>query len=525
AASLRGCVGAWLPASVLEAPVSVLEAQASLLEAPASLLEAPVSVLEAQASVLEAQASVLEAPASVRFCNTFQINRQILTYVVYSLTFGYLILFSIFNTIYLQGNQYFNTIDLQSTPAFEPSQYLRSNYDIKNVSVKHIKVAAIHLTVLFATNNRLNLPKAKRHCELLPIPGASTLFLACAGVDDPDVELSMYVVVTVMLGALPTVAWSRAFRRSTSKVILMFWLLLLAVGHTFYALTITSPRFPFQICPKNNIEPLPTTNFQAPFLDQSWRDSFSSLVSTAQNSSQSPRNSSLSACLYSCFATSGYLGRNTREISVWDGNYAKHPFLKHRPELRLGGTIFWWFYTFLAFLTILTTEGKGRLPNWLHKLLFSIEYCRQPQASKWKWKTVTIIAIKRTKVSTVTTDSSEAPSSNSIHITVLKVLQVLTQLASAGVFCGTIIYQETQNARAWSILSQEPLAAVGQWSNVAVVLLVLVAAGVGRIWAGTGAGSAVVKEGRMLKKGTEGLDKDGIEESDEESQWRMGYAW
>lgn len=515
-----------------------------------------------------------------RFCNMLQIDRQIITNAVYIVTFSYLILFSIFNSLYLQ-----------KTPAFKP--YQPDHYDLENVAVKHIGcsfsisgyyertpryisylllvftivirnhkwlatgaaasvltysgVAAIHLIVLFATNNRLNLPKAKSHCESLPIPGANTSFIACAGVNDPDLSLGMNIVIIVMLGALPTVAWSVTFRRSTSKAILLLWLLLLAVGHTFYVLTNSNPNSHFQICPMDYVEPLPMATFQAPFLDQSWRDSFSSLVSTAQQSFQSPRNSSTPACIYSCFATTGYLGRKTQDIGVWDDVAVQHPVLKSDAAHRLGGIIFWWFYTLLAFIILFTTEKKGLLPRWFHKLLFSIEYRQQPRSSRWKWKTVMNIAIKGTKDSITTTDSSEATTSVKIHdMTALKVVQLFTQLVSVGAFCGTIIAQETQNAHKWSTLSRKPFAAIGQWGNLAVVLLVLVAAGVGRIWADTEAGSAVVKksagwmiESRNGKKGKAGstgksnLDdndywRDGededVETEREDWNWRIGYA-
>lgn len=290
----------------------------------------------------------------------------------------------------------------------------------------------------------------------------------------------------------------------------------MAVGHTFYALTINGLREPFQICPKDYIEPLPMANFQAPFLDRSWRDSFASLVSTGQKSSQSPRNSSSPACIYSCFATSGYIGRQIQDIGVWDGFRVQHPVMKSNAAHRRGGVISWWAYTLLAFLTLVTTEKKGRLPKGLHQLLFSIEYRQNSLASRWKWKPVTNIVIKGTKDSIITTDSFEATKLVKIQITVLKVVQIFTQLVSVGAFCGSIVIQETQNAQFWSTLSQEPFTAVGQWSNLAVVLLVLVAAGVGRIWAGTGAGSAVVEEERR--------PKEGIEESEGDWDCRIGYA-
>ena len=303
---------------------------------------------------------------SFQMLQSFSLKRRVdgqeITNAVYIVIFSYLILFSIFNSLYLD-----------IPPASEI--YQPDHYEVENVTIKPVGcsflisdyyertpryicylllmftvvirnhkwlaagaaasvltysgVAAIHLIILFATNDRLNLPKAKLHCESLPIPGASAPFLACAGVNDPDVALSMTIVSSVMLGALPVVAWSTTFKRSTSKAILIFWLLLLAVGHTFYALTTTSPSNSFQICPQDHMEPLPRASYQAPLLDQSWRDSFSSVVS----SSQSPRNSSSPACIYSCFATAGYIGRKPQDITVWDGVAAQHPFQKTLPPI------------------------------------------------------------------------------------------------------------------------------------------------------------------------------------------------
>lgn len=496
--------------------------------------------------------------------------------------FVYLILFSIFNSLRLQeglplkpGQPYHCDVENVAVKLVSCSFSISSYYErtprcicylllvftvvIRNHEwlaagaaasvLTYSGVAAIHLIILFATNNKLNVPKAKSHCESLPIPGSSTPFVACAGVSDPDLSLSMTIVGSVMLGALPILAWSTTFRRSTSKVILIFWLLLLAVGHTFYALTEFDTGLHFQICPKDYIQPHPTANYQAPFLDQSWRDSFSSLVSTAQQSSQFPRNDSSPACIYSCFATPGYPGRKTQDIRVWDGVSVKNPVLKSLETNRLCAVMFWWAYTLLAFLTFFTTEKKQRLPKVFHKLLFSIDYRQQPLASRWKWKTVTNIAIKGTEDSVITTDSTEATTSVKIHITVLKVVQFFTQLISVIAFCGFTIIEETQHAQEWSVLSQEPFAAIGQWGNLVVVLLVLVAAGLSRIWAGTGAKSGVVEEERRLENGIEepekgkawsrrenSLDDDAksdcwrdgedgdVETEKEDWDWHIGYA-
>ena len=60
----------------------------------------------------------------------------------------------------------------------------------------------------------------------------------------------------------------------------------------------------------------------------------------------------------------------------------------------------------------------------------------------------------------------------------LNAVQILTLLVGVVVFCGSILDQETQNTQQWSSLSQEPFAAIGPWGNLAVVILVLVAAGI-----------------------------------------------
>ena len=495
-----------------------------------------------------------------RFCNILRIDRESAVCLV---TFIYLILFSAFNSLKFEmpldlkpyqpkfdelRNELQNLAVKDARCSFSISDYnattpryicyllLVFTIIIRNHKwlaagaaasvLTYSGVAAIHLVILFATNNMLKPQEAKTYCKSLPIPGANTSFVACAGVTDPDVGVSMTFVTSVILGALPTVAWSQTFRRSTRKAILLLWLLLLAVGHTFYALTQSNPRRQFQICPKDYIEPLPKVNFQAPFLDQSWSDSFSSLDSTAQPSSQSPRNSSSPACIYSCFATTAYFGRKNQNLVVWQVfppvGPVHSPIPKNNATHRRFAITAWWAYTFLVALALFTTARKGRLAKGLDK--FSIVYPREPGSPRWKRN----IAIKRTGA-IITADSSEATTSLKNHITMLKVVQIFTQIGSVGAFFGSILVQETQNAREWKLLSQEPFAAVGQWSHLAVVLLVLVAAGVGRIWAGTGAGSAVVEEERRLEEEFE-LDyrRDGEDEDvgteKEDWDWRVGYA-
>ena len=521
-----------------------------------------------------------------RFCNTLflkqQTDRQTVTKIVYIVIFSYLILYSIFNSLYLEtgpalklyqpghynienvavnsvGCSFFISSYYERTPRYICYLLLVFTVVLRNHKwlaagaatsvLTYSGVAAIHLVILFATNNRINLQKPKSHCESLPIPGASIPFVACAGVSDPDVSLSMTIVSSVMLGVLPIVAWSTTFRRSTSKAILIIWLLLLAVGHTFYALTI-STSFHFQICPQDYIEPLPTANFQAPFLDQSWRDSFSSLVSTAQQSSQNPRNGSSPACIHSCFATAGYVGRKTQDITVWAGVILQHPVVKSSASHRYDGVIFWWAYTLLAFLTLLTTEKRDDFPNGCISYSFQSNIANSLWRRGGNGKPSRTLPSKGPKI----TFSLLAPLKLLIRsISISRCWRWFNSSPNSlalGAFFGSIVVQEKQNAQIWSILSQDPFLAVGQWGNIAVVLLVLIAAGVRRIWAGTGAGSTVVEENRrpeeIIQESEKGkawsrgknslLDDDAkndywrdgededVETGKEDWDWRIGYS-
>ncbi|CAO1598531.1 hypothetical protein XANCAGTX0491_002293 [Xanthoria calcicola] len=369
-------------------------------------------------------------------------------------------------------------------------------------------VAAVHLMVLFATNNKASFPKAKSHCEPIFVPGTSTPFLACAGVDEPDIERIVFILTSVMLGALPMAAWSKTFRTSTSKAILIFWLLILAVAHTFYPLTSAHSNEHFQICPKDNIEPLPAADFQAPTQGQPWYDSFHLLVSAAQQSSSPLRDDSAPACIYSCFTTTGYIGRKTQDIIVLPLSPSASIWaLSHYNTI-----IIWWAYTFLALMTYICTEQKRRLPKWAHKSVLRVVYPRQPFGSGWGWINVTKISVSGTGH----VDHASPPLSVTIHITVLRLVQLFTQLVSVSAFCGSVIFQETGTD---SAIELEPFAAVGQWGNVVVGLLVLLAAGLSRIWGG-GRDGSLVAETRKLEEGSERENERGSEIWDS----RVGYA-
>lgn len=131
---------------------------------------------------------------------------------------------------------------------------------------------------------------------------------------------------------------------------------------------------------------------------------------------------------------------------------------------------------------------------------------------------------------TITANSLEAAKPHPMkhfQITILQLIQFITQLSSVAASGGSIFCNEiTTGVQKSALLEQEQFAAVGQWSCVAVVILVLFAAVVSRIWAADersgGFGGVAAQEIRSLEKGDEWCDKEwmGMEEWD----WRVGYA-
>ena len=492
-------------------------------------------------------------------------HKQNITNAIYLITFFYLILFSILYTLYgeqgvhqevAQRETYrIDNVVVNLVDCYFPvsGQYQKTSRCICYLLLiftiivrshgwlavgaaasvlTYSGVAAIHSVVLFATNNMFHLQSGKSRCEPLPVPGPDAPFLACAGIEDPDIFIIMHIVSSVMLGALPMAAWSTTFRKSASKAILIFWLLLLALGHLFNPLTIVDENFHFQICPKDHVEPLPRFNFQAPLLDAAWSHSFASIVSASHQASPSIKNSSVPACLYSCFATSGYVGRNVQDgiVTTPDG---PNPFVKNESEARNALIIFWWAYTLLALLTFFTTEKQDRLPRWVHKQVYRFEYCQKSWATIWmytnkcKYNTDVMNNGLGRDVGTTSANTLVVTKPYPIkyfHITVLQLVQFFLQLSSLAACVGTILSTEIIEAAEGQTphLEQEQFATVGQWGCVAVVILVLFAAVVGRFWGGESEHFAV-DEMKSWEKEIERDNKTQV--GTEDWHWRVGYTW
>ena len=482
-------------------------------------------------------------PGSFR-CWKPRTSRHLILNLVYLTLCCYLILYSIFTTLYLDRPR----LPTRSAPYDIPGVEVRPIWCTFPVSSQYQKlvrltcylllaftvlirnytwlaagaaasvmtysgVTAIHAIVFFATQNRFNPPEARFHCDEIPIRDTTSTFTACVGVEDPDFNITMWIVGTVMLGALPMAAWSTTFKSSTSKVILVSWLLLLAAGHTFDNVILTDLGEHWQICQKNRVEPLPGFDFQAPPLDKAWVESFNELVATGNRSSDG-KNGSYPTCIYSCFATSASVGRRRQDIIVDYPRLSPNPFIKSSAADRSGGIIFWWTYTLLAVLTLFTTEKKDRLPRWMHKRVFSVSNWQETVKSKWKRRGV------RRHTDTVLTLANIGSLEVSKHdITITTIMRMFTQLVSVSAFGGAIILQETGSARAWKYLEREPFAAVGQWGNLGVILLVLLAALIRRLWVGSGSHS--LTEVEKAKEDREYL-QDAKGEVDWD--WRVGYA-
>ena len=502
-------------------------------------------------------------------------DKQIITDALYIVIFLFLITYSIFNTLYVQkkrawreerheydiinatvrrigctfpiSDQYQRTpryicyLLLVFTVIFRKHRWLAVGAAASVLT--YSGVAAIHSVSLFASNKRFNLPKTKTRCESLPIPGADNPFLACAGVSDPDVVVILIIISGVMLGALPMVAWSTAFRKSARKPILIIWLLLLAIGHSLYFLTKTDVNLHFQVCPRDTNESFLTASFQPSPLDEAWRNSFYSLVSTTHQSFQSSGNDTLPTCIYSCFATTAYAGRTVQDIAIVDYTTMAFNAVSLGKSYEPVSIFFWWFYTFLALMTLYTTEKLGRLPTFVHKRVFTFNYRQQAiELGSYIGRIITQAAL----TTRPTTPAIQGGTSAGYPVTVLKMLQLFTQIISAVAFCLFVVIEDICNSSVWNALEREPLAAVGQWSSLVVVLMVLAAAGVSHILGGRGGKDAVANArgpdggagdsdtvafssaGRCLM---DGMESDGEPAEDdgsdlEKQTWdcRVGYA-
>ena len=100
-------------------------------------------------------------------------------------------------------------------------------------------------------------------------------------------------------------------------------------------------------------------------------------------------------------------------------------------------------------------------------------------------------------------------------------------------FCGGVIITEALNGPAWRTTELESFSAVGQWSNLGIVMLVMLAAVIRKILGEDKATNPVI-EMQELEEGGENLHEAEAlnvsdsnvknEEEGEDWDWRVGYA-
>ncbi|KAL8648465.1 MAG: hypothetical protein Q9226_005979 [Calogaya cf. arnoldii] len=293
-------------------------------------------------------------------------------------------------------------------------------------------------------------------------------------------------------------AWSDTFQASSRKPIFLLWVLLLSSSHVFLKLTYTNVNLHFQTCPREDIRPLPQTDYQAPSLDSAWHSSLYALVSgqRQQPSTRTINESTSSSCLYSCFADDAYPGRTSREIGV----YLQDPD-GQGPCTRWIGVTVWWAFTALGLVTFFTAERPDLLPRVVHNPLFTF----RPSPSTWNE------CFSRNK--------SRDGQQKKCQISAIIVVRLFTQWLSAVAFVGDIITTEAHHNEN----ETESFSAVGQWSGVAVVVQVLIAAGVSYLW-------KTLKQRSEANKLDDGTSSTGettsVDEEAAKEEWgcRVGYA-
>lgn len=330
----------------------------------------------------------------------------------------------------------------------------------------------------------------KSGCDSIKTLGSAPSFLACNGVFESDAQSAYLIVSIALLGALPMAAWSSTFRASSRKPIFLLWFFLLSISHIFYNLVISDVNHHFQICPRHRTEKPPGIDYQAPLLDIDWTSSFYTLLS-GQDTPQSVGNVNGTVdfwCLYSCFASDAYTGRTPREVGVYEASAPAHD--------RWGAVTIWWAYIALSLIIFFTAERPELLPRIAHRTLFTF---RHPS--------LRIVWSK---------SSSRNHHQRLQQINAITILSLVTQVLSAAAFIGTIIYIEASTRPFRTNVNVEKLSAVGQWGGVAVVVQVLIAAGVSYLW-------KIIKPEEMDE--AESVTQKPEEEL-EEGIWdcRVGYA-
>jgi hypothetical protein len=304
-------------------------------------------------------------------------------------------------------------------------------------------VAAIHAIVIFAKCNRLKQLKSHSYCDIIPMDGLIGGLYICAGVYDPDYNEANTIIGAGLLAALPMAAWSSTFHEQKAKAILLMWLLLLAIGHIVYLFTISNPNRHYQICPAGISEPPPASNYLAPKLyDQVWHQAL-------YNISHGYSTTYSRACIYSCFDSGTYIGRNRKDIGLYNGSGTE---LDSSVRMRGIGIAFWFIYITFAAMALLVGQLRQR-------------QIVQRGRSKGSYLIWNILTLSHKNI------LDRVLSAFWRHI--LAILEAFIRVFSAICFLGFVIYCEIVDRYQ---VFDESFDSVGQWGGIASILMVSLAA-------------------------------------------------
>ncbi|KAK4450524.1 hypothetical protein QBC34DRAFT_379237 [Podospora aff. communis PSN243] len=299
-------------------------------------------------------------------------------------------------------------------------------------AMTYSSVASIHLILLFFQNNRFLADQTiASQCRPARLGGTDVQIPICSTLYDPDYRVAFHIVGAGLLAVLPIATWSSTFKANTARPTLVLWALLLATSHVFFNIILTNPGKNYQICPINVSEDLPESDFQAPALNDAWFDELERM--TRRNYSEFDPSDS-SCCIYSCFAFSESRSRQSNEIGVYDISITQSWRVPGSRSLGIG---FWVAYAAMSAVALAFRKPHGAnghlsLPTTAPGPFFSSVVC--------------------------------------VPCVLRQTVQFISIAAYVG-FIAFILYTTRK------IPASEGFTAIGQWSSVATVLLVLLAAG------------------------------------------------
>lgn len=326
-------------------------------------------------------------------------------------------------------------------------------------------VAAIHLMVLFAFNDRVAKDKQPDACTHVNFGTSNETIPICAGTFDPDYIIAGSIVGQGLLAVLPAATWSETFKSAEGAPILVLWTALLAAGHIFFNVITPNSYVNYQICSAGFTEPLPRLEYHTVTKDAIW---FEKLNTILRN--DSPTTPS---CLYNCFTpTERYLGRQPEEIGIFDATLSNR---YTSPARRGTGITFWLLYAVLSFVVVLLHHGyTWRSLRRQDRFRWSLERYDSCNHNIWnqvKDKRRQILRMHRPFGISACTRCR-------VEMTV-QVLGVLSYLGYVGICLEEFTH----------IPNAEPFSAVGQWGVVASIVIVLIATGISQVAYILGGGS------------------------------------